>query len=130
MVHDILENFKLYFPSMDKIATSYHRSGEFELTVYCDNGDRFIYDDFDKSIRSLPSTNDDITEEIWKREFRYRLRKRMAQKGITQLELANMVGTSQTMLSNYINGRCMPGFYIVDKIAKALDCSIDDLRYV
>lgn len=130
MITDIVENFKSYFPSVEKHATSYRKLGDFELVVYCDDGDRLIYDDFDKSIRSLPPSDDVMTEEIWRREFGLKLRKLIARKGVTQLELANMVGISQTMLSNYINGRCMPGFYIVDKLARALECSIDDLRYI
>lgn len=129
MSNSILENFKLYFPSVASRMTSYKRLDDFEIAVQCDDGSTVIFDDMERSIRPLPPKGESWTEELWQREFGRRLRKRMMHKGMTQAELANKIGTSQVMISNYINGRCTPGLYIADKIANALDCSIDDLRY-
>ena len=129
MVRDIIQNLELYFPTIHKHMTSARELRDYELMVYCDDDSRFLYDDLDKTIRRLPSSGEDITEDVWRREFGYRLKKIMIRKGLTQQELAERIGTSQVMLSNYMTGRSMPGFYMVDKIARALDCSIDDFRY-
>ena len=50
-------------------------------------------------------------------------------KGITQSELSNCTDIPQYLISDYIRGKRTPSFYNVDKIAKALDCSVDELRY-
>jgi DNA-binding Xre family transcriptional regulator len=110
--------------------TSYRESGDFEIIVECDDGYTFAYDDLDKTIRMLPADSNNMSEEMWHREFGRKLRKLMFRKGLTQIELANKVGISQATLSNYITGRNMPGFYIIDKLARALDCSTDDFRYI
>ena len=129
MCESMFENLKTYFPTVGNHAVSYKETDDFELTVLCDDGSCVIYDDLDRTIRMLPPKDAAMTEAVWRREFGTRLRKRMTRKGYTQQEFAELIGTSQTMLSNYINGHCVPSFYIVDKIARALDCSIDDLRY-
>lgn len=129
MLDEMLKNLQLYFPTVASRMIEYQDSGDFELVVRCDNSETFIYDDLDKTIRMLPSDSESMTEDMWRREFGRRLRKRMIRKGMTQSELAEKVGISQVMLSNYITGRSMPGFYIVDKLVRALDCSTDDLRY-
>ena len=46
-----------------------------------------------------------------------------------QKDLSKKTGISETMISRYMNGLSNPGFFVVDKIARALDCSMDDLRY-
>lgn len=130
MCSSMFENLKLYFPTVASHAVSYEETDDFELIIHRDDGECVIYDDLDRTVRVLPSKDTALTEEVWRREFGRRLRKRMVRKGYTQQEFANMVGTSQTMLSNYMNGRCVPSFYMVDKIARALDCSVDDFRYV
>ena len=130
MINDVLNNFRIYFPTVANRMISYQDSGDFEITVRCDDGETYIYDDLDRTIRMLPPDGELMTEDVWRREFGRRLRKRMARKGLTQSELAEKVGVSQVMLSNFMTGRSMPGFYIVDKLARALDCSVDDFRYI
>lgn len=130
MTSEVLHNFQLYFPSIAKHMTSYRDYGDFEIVVECDDGYTFAYDDLDKTIRMLPNDSDTMTEEMWRREFGRRLRKRMVRNGLTQFDLANKIGVSQAMLSNYMTGRSMPSLLIADKLARALNCSIDDFRYI
>lgn len=53
----------------------------------------------------------------------------MGRQGIGQEQLADMVGTSQTMISRYVGGGVIPSAIVLRKIAKALDCSMDDFFY-
>ena len=53
----------------------------------------------------------------------------MKHRQITQEELAEKVGTSQTMITRYVTGRCVPSVVMLAKIARALRCSVDDLLY-
>lgn len=122
-------NFKLYFPSASKLVTDYKRTGLFDLTIKLSDGTSVMYDDMEHSIRNLPRDSNAMSERECRREFGLRLRKIMYFKNITQSDLSERTGLSQPMISNYINGRTTPSFYNADKIAKALGCSTEDLRY-
>lgn len=72
----------------------------------------------------------ELTEEQEKREFACALRTMMNRKCMVQEDLAELVGTSQTMISRYMSGRCLPNVVMGRKLAKALGCSIDEFFYI
>jgi DNA-binding Xre family transcriptional regulator len=88
-----------------------------------------LYDDVTRSYRKLPTDSDELTEDECRREFGIRLNKILIRKNITQIELSEMTGINRSILNGYITGKHSPSFYNVDRIAKALDCSVDDFRY-
>lgn len=53
------------------------------------------------------------------------IRKIRIQKGISQIELAKAIDVSQTHMSNIENGNTGLSLWTAVKIARALDCSID-----
>ena len=57
-----------------------------------------------------------------------RLRKLRKIKRMTQTELAELVGTSYVMISQYELGKRNPKQETLDKIASALNCTVDYLR--
>lgn len=126
----LLENLKTYFPFLANDIQGWVKNDEWGITVRTRQGETFFYDDYEHTIRRLPAYSSDITEEESRMEFGYRLRRLMYKKGMTQTELADLAGIQRTQLNNYINGKTSPSFYIVDRIAKALGCSTDDLRYI
>lgn len=127
---NIMENLKLYFPLIvsNSIGAKILNSEEVVVELY--TGELMLYDDVEKTIRRLPSNDEDISEESYKIEFGYRLRKLMTRKSVTQEELSTLTGIPRTMISSYITGRNIPSFYKVDRIARALKCSTDELRYI
>ena len=125
----LLTNFKNQFPCFADRAVEYREKGPFELVVKLDDGHVISYYDTEQGIRRLPSDDSCLTEEECREEFGIRLYRIMYDKGVTQSELSEMTGITQSNISNYITGRKTPSFYTVDKIARALDCSIDELRY-
>lgn len=125
----LLTNFKKQFPCFADHAVEYRKKGPFELVVKLDDGHVISYYDTEQGIRRLPSDDSRLTEEECREEFGIRLYRIMCDKGVTQPELSDMTGITQSNISNYINGRKTPSFYTVDKIARALDCSIEELRY-
>ena len=129
MSFSIIDNAKLYFPLFVERGAEFCEVGNFELIIRMNNGDKFLYDDLDRSIRQLPKDSLNMTEEECKREFGMRLYKVMERKGVTQKELSELTGIPYPMINRYLRGVNEPSFYKVDKIAKALGCSIDDLRY-
>ena len=68
-----------------------------------------------------------MTEQEWRYEFAFRLRKRMKRKGLNQRQLADLADLSEVTLSRYINGLREPSSHIVYQLAKALDCTVDEL---
>lgn len=49
------------------------------------------------------------------------------QKGITQFELASRAHVSQSHISDIERNRKNPTIKVLDKLVKALDCSITDI---
>lgn len=129
MTELMFEDFIEYFPSIGTHAIKYWESSTYELSVELDDGTIAIFDYTNKTIRWL-SKDDYTTEQGCKYEFGRRLKRLMFIKGVTQTELADMTGISQSLLNGYITGRVSPTFPKVDKICRALDCSMDELRYI
>ena len=102
----------------------------FELIAKLKDGRVFSYYGSEHSIRRLPSDAYSLTEEECKKEFGIRLNRLMFVKNITQKMLSEKTGIAQGNISNYITGRTSPSFYVVDRIAKALDCSIEEFRCI
>ena len=126
----IYDNLNFYFPFIVREAVEYIENGSFELIVKLTDGSFILYNDLERTIRKLPKDCKHMTEQECRKEFGIRLKNIMFQKSITQNELSEITGIQQYLISNYINGKTTPSFYNVDKIAKALNCSIEEFRYV
>jgi DNA-binding XRE family transcriptional regulator len=114
------EEFDFYFPYIARDTVEFIDQGEFEFMVTLRDGSVIIFDWFDKTIRNY---------EPGKNPFGTRLRKIMRNRGITQLALSDMTGIRAPLISLYVNGRTVPSFYTAEKIAKTLNCSLDDFGY-
>ncbi len=71
-----------------------------------------------------------LPTEIYKEKFDsfvYKFKKARNQKGITLTDLAKLSGLSYQSLSGYQCGKINPTLSAIQKIAKALDCSISEL---
>lgn len=131
MAADVLwQNFKRQFPRVAASVVHSHEEGPLDLFIELDNGERYIYDDEWQSIRQLPDSPMALSEQQFKREFGVRLRKIMVRNNVSQLELSERTGIDNSIISRYVAGKVVPNFYTIDKIAKALDCSADEFRYI
>ena len=103
---------------------------DWDLLISFKDGRKVIYDRFTKYHRNVfYDSVHELTDEQEKQEFARRLRIMMKRKYISQEQLAELVGTSQIMISRYMNGKTLPNVLIIRKIVKVLDCSMDDLFY-
>lgn len=126
----LINRFSMYFPEIAKNLAEceidpFHPN---ELIIWLDDGGRFLYDDISNCIRQLPRDVTSMSKNETLDEFGRRLEKIMYRKHITQSELSERTGLSQPTISNCINGKYNPGLYTLDKIAKALGCSLDEFR--
>lgn len=56
-----------------------------------------------------------------------RIRIRLAELEIKQQDLAETLGVTKQTMSAWVNGRALPTLEMSFKIAKVLDCKVDDL---
>ena len=126
---DLIESYKLYCSFLYEKTVDIQEVDDWTIMVTLDDGSKYLYYSDTHVFRTLPKDPDDITEAECRREFSRRLSRIMLYKGVTQEMLAERTGMSQSRISEYVNGKHTPSFYITDKIAKALGCSMDQLRY-
>lgn len=126
----IFKNFERHFPRIAEEAIDWYKDSAFELVVKLRDGSVVMYDDLNACIRNLPRDDKRMSEEECKREFGIRLRRLMYINGVTQEDIMRETGIAQPTLSRYMNGENIPSFYKVDQIAKALNCSVDEFRYL
>ena len=125
----LIDRLDRCYPSLVKNAVEYIQDSPTELIIKLNDGSTVLYEDIDQTVRVLPQDSSNMTEQQCRHEFSVRLRQIMFKRGITQKELSEETGISEVTLSHYITGKRTPNFYNVDKISKALRCSIDSLRY-
>lgn len=123
------DNFQIYYPSIASDVIDFYEKGYYEVIARLSDGRLISYYDLDKTIRVMVGDCDELNEEQFRREFARRLRRLMYVKGVTQMALAERTRISDVILSRYMTGKTMPGFYNLNKIASALNCSLDDFRY-
>ncbi|MFI3166681.1 MAG: helix-turn-helix transcriptional regulator [Bacillota bacterium] len=63
-----------------------------------------------------------ITKNIQKNIKFYR-----NQHKLTQEQLANLIGGKKSLVSNYENGHSVPDIFVLYKLAKIFDTTVDDL---
>lgn len=131
-----MEDYLLYYINrIDPLATmndidTIDELNEWDLLIIFKNGRKVIFDKFTGYYKDIfYDSIHEVTEEQEKKEFAYRLRSLMGRQQITQEELADSINTSQVMISRYVRGETIPSAIVLRKIAKALDCSMDDFFY-
>ena len=123
------EQFKMCCPHISSKTTSFVDIGHGEYFVTCNDKTKVLFNVFDKTFRYLPNDPNDLTKYECMAEFGHRLVKMLKIKNMTQRKLSEITGIQEYLISNYASGVSSPGFYNLDKIAKALGCSMDDFRY-
>ena len=126
---DALRNFSFYYPDLAEEVVDFRIFYYTKTLVKLSNGEVYIYDEELTTIKRMPDDPDDLTEFECRDIFSCALSHIMRVRGVTQFVLSRATGISQQAISSYIRGTRTPTFYVVDKIAKALDCSTDDFRY-
>ena len=126
--YDFLE-FEKQFPWAVEQMEQLLASNDYFIRVKLNDGRIYEYNIEHKSIRKLPNDPDHLTERQYRIEFGRRLRDILSYKGLTQKDLSDITGIPQSTISHYIRGLTTPSSYMLDKIAKALNCSTDDFRY-
>jgi transcriptional regulator with XRE-family HTH domain len=70
----------------------------------------------------LGATHEDVAREV-----SHRIKERMNARGMKQAHLARAVGSSRDSASKWFRGKSIPRKPMLEKIARALACTVDDL---
>lgn len=129
MSHEF-EYFKMCHPYIADKVVGFKDIGYGEYLVECDDGSRILFNMTDGSFRSLPRDPDNLSKEEYSKEFGRRLIRILERKHISQHELSNRTGIAQYLISDYVNGRRLPGTYNLYKISRVLNCAMDEFDCV
>ena len=119
----LYQSFQTYVPWLEKEVTACRVVDTSLLLVELRSGKRVLYDDLNTTVEYI----DDLNEEQWRQSFGRHLYRRMLLAGYGQTELARESGLSVTTINKYLNGKALPNFYHVKRLARVLHCDVNDL---
>lgn len=125
--NSLYREYSMYFPEYADNTLRSHQVNRWDLIVSLIDGRRFLYNGLEHSIGEIPAT-EDISEEQFRREFSRRLSRMLYERTMTQYDLSKLTGISAVSISKYISRKATPSFYNVRRIARALDCSVEELN--
>lgn len=121
--------------SFDEKIIEWYPSGYAEITVTMSNGMMYAFNRIGSCITPVKNRRgvDDGCDEIskdetaWRENFSKRLRFKMRRQGISQGRLSKLTGISTVSLSKYMNGIASPSGYNLERLSRALQCSVSEL---
>lgn len=128
--YEAYELFLMYYPGKERTITDQINIGDNEYMFYINDGRRVRFDAVEHTM-SYIKYKDNLTYEeldtIWINEFSRKLKKKLKLNRFTQKDFANEIGVTERTIHNYINGKSIPDYLILRRIARILDCTIEDL---
>ena len=122
---EVYGKFKLYNPAIERTVSEWRPSSKHSIRLILDDGTELEYHHVLNSLRRVVKY--DYTTDRCKEEFRNRLLELMADNAYNQQTLAEVANISQASISNYLNKKTLPDLYAVRQLARAFNCSIDEL---
>lgn len=126
----MFEEFMDNYPRMASNAIDWYPSGKSEIIIVMSDRSKVVYNGNTQRfsfIRCTDGEYENLTEEEWRRKFAAKLYEYMTYNCMTQKELAELLNVSQMTISKYLNAIATPTSYNLDRIARALNCSISEL---
>lgn len=120
----------LYFPDLQKEVIRAREYVQLMLLLETNSKYDYFYNLTNNVLIPIPKNDQDLDKESFARIFGVLLRRALEHSGLTQEELSKKTGIPQARISEYLYGKHFPSFYQIDKMAKAMNCSVEDLRYV
>lgn len=128
-----LEELKMYHRYIADRIRKVRPWGERGIRVTLDDGAMYDFVSAEHGLRRVASWSSEqlekITEEDCRSDFANKLIDLMAARGYNQSSLAERTGLSTGTINKYLHKRATPSLYALQRIAYALECSIDELTY-
>lgn len=130
LINEYLRQVYLYFPYLQEEVISAREYIHLMLLIETNSRFNYFYDLTKNVLIPIPKDDHDLDKDSFRRIFGVLLRRCLEHSGLTQEELSEKTGIPQPNISDYLYGKHFPSFYQIDKMAKAMNCSVEDLRYV
>lgn len=128
----IINDYQTWYPNLHGRTVECRPSGYYTILVTMDDGSKMEYNSFDNTIRDVTNLysrgeSGNIDESAWRKEFGHKLRTAIAERGLNQERLADLIGVSRQMMSRYIRGTSTPSGYTLTRLSEALGVDVREL---
>ena len=127
----MFDDFITRCPEWGRRAVEYRPKTMNSIRVTLDDGSKIDFNPLSDSIHFVKqraiSSPEDIRDEDCREAFSVNLTNMMRVKGFRQDLLAERTGLSSGSISKYMNRKATPSITVVKKIARALNCTMDEL---
>ena len=130
LMDEYMHQVYLYFPDLLGEVVHAREYVEFMLLLETNTKYNYFYNITNNVLIPIPKDDKNLDKDSFRRIFGVLLRRALECSGLTQEELSEKTGIPQPNISDYLYGKHFPSFYQIDKMAKAMNCSVEDLRYV
>lgn len=130
LMDEYMHQVYLYFPDLLGEVVHAREYIQFMLLLETNTKYDYFYNITNNVLIPIPKDDKNLDKDSFRRIFGVLLRRALECSGLTQEELSEKTGIPQPNISDYLYGKHFPSFYQIDKMAKAMNCSVEDLRYV
>jgi ribosome-binding protein aMBF1 (putative translation factor) len=126
----MINSYKTWFPSLYEKTIKCTPRSKYSIVAELEDGTRMEFDGVHNTVRDVTchyDPNQTVDEDAWRKEFGYRLREAMIDRGINQEMLSDLSGISRQMITRYVRGHSTPSAYTIDRLARILKCDVRDL---
>lgn len=128
MENGLYEEFIFDCPYMRDLVARTYEGGKSELIVETTDGRIYSYYMTDHAPDLI--SRGEPTEEDRKRIFGTKLKRMISANGMNQYDFARELGVSNMTISNYVNGKSVPTFILVQRMMRILNCKENDLFFM
>lgn len=130
LMDEYMHQVYLYFPDLLGEVVHAREYVQFMLLLETNTKYDYFYNITNNVLIPIPKDDKNLDKDSFRRIFGVLLRRALECSGLTQEDLSEKTGIPQPNISDYLYGKHFPSFYQIDKMAKAMNCSVEDLRYV
>lgn len=108
---------------------SWEEYDDMSVLVRTTDGKEYFFDAFEDYARLIKRFEhaDELTDEEWRRGFSYFLDREIMNSGMRRYEVAEQAGITETMLSRYLSCKAVPSSIILQRLADAIGCDVNDI---
>ena len=127
---DFFIDYMEYYGGSGRGIVKWEPYDKLMICIYYDNGNKAYYDAVGNTVKNIGRRQDDaefIDDELFMKRFAWRLGSAINSTGLSRTEICERTGISKASLSGYLSGRTVPNMLFIHKLAKVLNCPVEEL---
>lgn len=121
-------NIEMSHPDLFRNTVEFVDRGDDILLRTCKD-EIYVYEIVNERMHNLTRDLHNITDEEINKEFVRQIKYRMLLRSMMQSDLADICNVTQTAVSRYLSKDNIPNVFVASKIAKALECGLDEMIF-